>query len=183
MFYKPLFHIIDNILYISQVKFFYYRFLFLFYLLQQMYANWEEKTSLIHPYFWISVQDLATYLHELRRYIIETPAKMSETHAPKLPDKFVPANKNERFPAETTFLCEGHQGWKLQLDKLQLAVSVMINTNKLTRHYPEFKTAGEVEVFALEKINYLLHYLEDEQDCILDRAGFERLYGLVWNDE
>ncbi|KAI9343682.1 hypothetical protein BD770DRAFT_463822 [Pilaira anomala] len=148
-----------------------------------MYTNWDEKASLIHPYFWISVRDLTTYLHDLRRYIIETPAKMSETHAPKLPERLVPANKNEQFPAETTFLCEGHNEWKLQLDKLQLAVSVMINSNKLIRNYPDFKTAGEVEIFALERINYLLQYLKDEQDCILDRAGFEKLYGLVWDNQ
>ncbi|KAI9244925.1 hypothetical protein EDC94DRAFT_688272 [Helicostylum pulchrum] len=147
-----------------------------------MYVNWEEKSPLIHPYYWISIPELIKYLHDLRRYIICTPSKLSEAHVPKILETELVCTKSTRFPSDINYVCEGLGTWKITLDMLQLAANVMINKNKLERKYPIFQTAGEVEIFALEKINCLIYLIQQEHDVIMNQLAFEKFYGLVWEE-
>lgn len=155
------------------------------------YTNWEDISPLLSSLYWYSVQDLVKYLHDLKRYIIRTPAKFSETHAPKLPEKAAPAKRHERFPGRGSYLCEGIGNWNVELNLLELSAYVMINQNRITRDYPSYKTPGEAEVYAITKINQLLQIIHQNQvqedyhqaPITFGQQEFEEYYGLIWVDQ
>lgn len=167
-----------------------------------MYLNWEEKSMyVIDSLKWYPVSKVVQYLHDLRRFIIDTPGKYGISYLPRLEDIAellptdltvtgttdnngslnIPASKEHRFPYEICYICEAIGDWSLKLDKLALAANIMVNPSRLERKYPDLETAGDLEHYAIVVINQLLHMLSDRESFV-NQEIFEELYGLQWVD-
>ncbi|OBZ87034.1 hypothetical protein A0J61_04914 [Choanephora cucurbitarum] len=158
-----------------------------------MYTNWNEVT--IEGFEWYPVNTVIEHLHALRRYIIRTPSAFSASYLPKLvgddlaetettlgaTEYQLPASEKERFPEDKKFLCEAIGHWNLLKDELELTASVLVNTNRLERCYPHFKTLGDAELHCLQLIQRLLSIIEAKKE-VLSRREFEERYGLQWKE-
>ncbi|KAI7901674.1 uncharacterized protein BX663DRAFT_513646 [Cokeromyces recurvatus] len=160
-----------------------------------MYVNWEAKSiQAIETLKWYPITRVIEYLHELRRFIIETPGKYSASYLPQLikttSDTIVdstsfyilPASRNKRFPSDMIYICEAVGDWSLKLDNLALAANIMVHTNRLDRKYPNFQEPGQVEYYALKLINELLSTIASQKN-LCNQFIFEDKYGLQWDEE
>jgi hypothetical protein len=168
-----------------------------------MYTNWEDNSMyVVDTLKWYPVSKVVEYLHELRKFIIETPGKYGASYLPRLEDiaepqvdftvvdapgsssngsHNIPASKDNRFPDEICYICEAIGEWGVRLDKLALAANIMVNPNRLERKYPDFDTAGVLEHYAIVSINQLLHMVH-ENVSFVNQEVFEERYGLKWLD-
>ncbi|KAI8372560.1 hypothetical protein EDC96DRAFT_438574 [Choanephora cucurbitarum] len=144
-----------------------------------MYTNWNEVT--IEGLEWYPVNTVLEHLHALRRYIIRTPSAFSASYLPKTTEYKLPASEKERFPEDKKFLCEAIGHWNLLKDELELTASVLVNTNRLDRCYPHYKTLGDAELHCLQLIQRLLGIIEAKRE-VLSRREFEERYGLQWKE-
>ncbi|ORE06209.1 hypothetical protein BCV72DRAFT_228662 [Rhizopus microsporus var. microsporus] len=149
-----------------------------------MYTNWSSNSATFTTLKWYRVDTIASFLHELRQYIINTPGKFSATYLPKPPKSELPASVNERFPGAEGWLCEAIGDWNAKFDCLLLAANVMVNVNRLDRKYPEYKTAGDAEYYCILSINELLHMIASpELGEVIKQSAFEQRYALEWYDD
>lgn len=147
-----------------------------------MYKNWEE-TITFGKFYWYSVSNLVTFLHELRSLVISNhSAKTIALRLSSLENKVLPASKYKRFPENDAYLCEGIGNLTERLDRLNLAVNVLVNPQRLERKYTEYKTVGEVEMYVLKSINQLLCELDQNTEMTITREAFESRNRLTWID-
>lgn len=145
-----------------------------------MYKNWED-TITFGKLYWYSVSNLVTFLHELRSLVITNhSAKTIALKLSSLENKVLPASKFNRFPENDAYLCEGIGNLTERLDRLNLAVNVLVNPQRLERKYTEYKTVGEVEMYVLKSINQLLCELDQNTEMIITREAFESRNRLTW---
>lgn len=151
--------------------------------------------------------EVVQYLHDLSRFIVCTPGKMSTSYLPMLQQEYaqvfraqepdapsqglamiqqdtqdLPAKENQRFPSNQVYICEAIGEWGLKLDRLALMSSIMVNTNRLERRYSDVDTAGELEERGMLMIHELMRMIVDRVDFI-DRQKFETRYDLSWQQE
>lgn len=147
-----------------------------------MYKNWEE-TITIPKFDWYPVSILVKFLHDLRDHIVSNDsAKVLPFKISSLEKTPLPASRNERFPENDAYLCEGIGDLTEKLDRLHLTINVLMNPQRLERKYMEYKTVGEVEMYILKSINQLLCELELKSDMIITREAFESRHRLFWMD-
>lgn len=137
------------------------------------YQNWQIHSLYIpHLHKWYRVNELMNYLQKLRSYFLE---------GANLPNNLInheiPIAEYERFPSDTSYMCEGIGEWNVHFDKLQLCLSILRRSKRLDESI--FETIGEVEMFALERINLLMRCIAQESN-LLTRDKFEKMYGLEW---
>ncbi|KAI8639971.1 hypothetical protein BD408DRAFT_370687, partial [Parasitella parasitica] len=153
-----------------------------------MYSNWEEQAlDSLTTIKWYPVAEVIRYLDSLRRFIIMTPGKLSETYMPMLHrggehdmhHQDLPASKSERFPKYEAYICEAIGDWGLKLDSLALISSIVVNTNRLERKYPHVNSPGDLEQLALGIIHELRGMVQDRIDFV-NRQKFEARYDLDW---
>lgn len=160
------------------------------------YENWESQSIYITPsLYWYNVNQLVNNLHEIRSCIISGTNNSSNDMKTKSRllsllsqlqqiQQTVPATRTTRFPNDTTFLCEGISNWHVDLDLLSLALNSMTLEEKKgkKRQLLGFETMGQVEMFAIEKINLILTSIAgDQNNNLITRQRFEQeLYGLNW---
>ncbi|KAI7876327.1 hypothetical protein K492DRAFT_198548 [Lichtheimia hyalospora FSU 10163] len=145
-----------------------------------MYRNWNKRVEAASTNLkWYRVQDIVVYVHGLREYIINAIGKRSETYTYKLQPVSCPAARNNRFPENEMYVCEGVGEWCRQIDQLLLLVSIIIYPNKLERQYYNLKTKGDTEMAFLDSVSHLLHEIEALNN-VIDRATFETRYNLQW---
>ncbi|KAK4511554.1 uncharacterized protein ATC70_012769 [Mucor velutinosus] len=175
-----------------------------------MYTNWQEQgLDSFTAIRWYRVGAVVEYLHELRRYIICTPGKLSSTYMPMLQKEYsqvydgeqdalseghamaqqnnertqgLPAKESQRFPAHEVYICEAIGDWGLMLDRLALMSSIMVNTNRLERRYPHVDTAGGLEEQGMVMIHKLMRMIVERVDFV-NRQQFEARYDLNWQQE
>lgn len=149
-----------------------------------MYLNWQEKAALADPLYWYSTTALIQYLHALREFIITSPSDDVGARIPQLEKTLLPASRTVRFPGVGRYMCESFGGINNELSRLSFAINVMVNVDKVSRTYPDFKTPVETKDYALEKINHLLtdiQYKTNEANTF-GRQSFEEHYKLVWQE-
>ncbi|GAN04282.1 hypothetical protein MAM1_0059d03742 [Mucor ambiguus] len=175
-----------------------------------MYKNWQEQgLSSFTAIRWYRVEEVIQYLHDLRRYIIYTPGKMSSAYMPMLQKgdsqgcdehgqgtedhgmpqrqahehkQGLPAKENQRFPSHEVYICEAIGEWGLKLDRLALMSSVMVNTNRLERGYSHVDTVGDLEEHVMVMLHGLKRMIVDRVDFV-SRQQFEARYDLNWQAE
>ena len=64
--------------------------------------------------------------------------------------------------------------WRKELSRLQLAVQVMASPNRLSRDYPDYKTVGEAELYAIQSIAKIREAIRDD---FISRERFESFFG------
>lgn len=193
-------------------RFTFISFSFPFYIISEMYKNWKEQgLDSLTAIKWYRVSEVVQYLHDLRRYIICTPGKLSTSYMPMLqkedspieneqepeaqaegdvlmmlqnnePIQGLPAKESQRFPLNEVYICEAIGEWGLKLDRLALMTSIMVNTNKLERRYSNVLTAGDLEEHGMAMIHDLMRMIVDRVDFV-NRQKFETRYDLNWQME
>jgi hypothetical protein len=153
-----------------------------------MYTNWEEQAlDSLTAIKWYPVTVVVDYLNSLRRYLINTPGKISDSYIPMLGSgieeetdmQVLPAKKNQRFPPNTFYICEAIGSWGLKLDNIALLTNIMINTNRLERKYPNINSPGDLEDRAFTLMHNLMRMIQDRTHFI-NRSKFEARYNLSW---
>ena len=147
---------------------------FFIFAIMGMYTNWTPQSALILSAFkWYTVNNTIDYLHKMRSCIIGK--KM--VHLLNLISSEVKVDKQTRFPGDIVYLCEGIGTWNLWLDQLLLAKSIL--TKERSVEGSSFKSMGQVELYALEKINQLLLCFSHEEN-VINQQRFESIYHLIW---
>jgi hypothetical protein len=134
------------------------------------YQNWEKKSIYITPSLqWYHVDTLVNYLHETRCCLIN---KNPFIQWPKsVPTPL--ATQRVRFPDNISYMCEGIGNWHVQLDLLLLSLNIISNPKRIETS--EFKSIGQVEMYAFEKINSLLQSIVQVENLIT-RERFEKVF-------
>ncbi|KAI9255440.1 hypothetical protein EDC94DRAFT_696533 [Helicostylum pulchrum] len=136
------------------------------------YQNWRQQSPFIPQTLkWYHVNDMMIYLHRMRSHIFE------RSNIPNLLSCDAPVAENYRFPKDTSYMCEGIGNWNIYLDKLLLCLSILKNSKRMQES--DFKTIGQVELFALEMINHLLQSIAQTEN-LLTCQTFEEMYKIVW---
>ncbi|KAI8099176.1 uncharacterized protein BX664DRAFT_250967, partial [Halteromyces radiatus] len=132
---------------------------------------------------WYATEDILQYVYRLRNYLLETPGKLSptfiSTHRLNPIDTTFLFDGDQRFPAQTAYICEAIGGWNDLLQRLQLLTSLAIHNNRLLRGYSSITTQGDAEMILLRVIDEIIQAFEAGEGFI-DRDAFEERYELVW---
>ncbi|CAO3635139.1 unnamed protein product [Mucor hiemalis] len=149
-----------------------------------VYLPWGPREILLaNSYEYYSYTRTVAYLHELLRYIIDTPIKTFNASCPRRDELRCdpPIDRlGRKFIEGEFYLCEVHGTWKVEYDLLQLAVSVLLDQKRCDRAYPFFRTRGAAEKYVIEKIDVLLKLTRSYK---MNQQEFERVFGLSWVDE
>ncbi|CAO3637523.1 unnamed protein product [Mucor hiemalis] len=145
------------------------------------YINWNDEIHEIKTYHWCRVQDVILYLHKVNEFITRHTTENFLFDPPKLKYFDIPPvhSEDSRFSETEAVLCNEFGKWKAEIDLLQLSVTVMCSPSMLEKRYPDYRTVGETEVYALKKVNEIF-------DCIIreywERTEFERYSNLIWEE-
>jgi hypothetical protein len=150
-----------------------------------MYLHWQRKVVSVDPLHWYSTTILIQYLQAVSDYITNAGEDAHiAASIPQLARIHIPAGRRVRFPEEGRYICESFGGFNVELFRLSLALNVMANVKKIPREYPHYKTIGEAEVYALDRIDHMLVViaLEANQVNIFQRRNFEKRHNIVWEE-
>ncbi|KAI9027495.1 hypothetical protein CLU79DRAFT_697411 [Phycomyces nitens] len=146
-----------------------------------MYNNWSKRPLVVSSFLhWYRLEDVVAYLQNLREYVIEG-GREKEDGQPVLTRVELPVSKDLRFPETESFVCQGQGKWSLKIDTIRIFTDTIVHPKRLERNYWNLSSQGQSEATLLSLIDELLQITEQMSD-VVDRASFEKRYGLQWVD-
>ncbi|KAI9473703.1 MAG: hypothetical protein EXX96DRAFT_579017 [Benjaminiella poitrasii] len=175
-----------------------------------MYINWNRCTSLsiLSPSLrWYPVEELITYLHDLKSYILYNNSNSAavKSYNCQLPtlrcfSHKLPATETRRFPLKTFYLCEGIGNWARQeMDVLFSIHTLLLSADQQVEPEIVIKdegldysavsihqsmSEGHIEINTLMIINQILKSIEvNDRNNIITLKDFEARSKLIWIDD
>ncbi|KAL0092357.1 hypothetical protein J3Q64DRAFT_1672323 [Phycomyces blakesleeanus] len=148
-----------------------------------MYNNWSKRANIVSSFLhWYKIESIVDYLQSLRDYIIHPGDDHKNIKAiPTLVRTECPVGTESRFPEDGLFVCQGYGKWGLKIDIIQIFVDTIVHPKRLERSYWNLSSQGQSEEILLSLIDDLFQIIEQMSD-VVDRASFEKRYGLQWVD-